>query len=80
MFEISYCKTTQTDDDRLFGDESIGSQEFEFEDEISLDENNHLPNAIPSDLSPTREVRRHLNALHFRQHLQVWLSFNLLYF
>ncbi|KAI1724810.1 cytoplasmic dynein 1 intermediate chain 2 [Ditylenchus destructor] len=67
---ISYCKTTQTDDDRLYGDESIGSQEFEFEDEISLDENNQLPNNVPSDLSPTREVRRHLNALHFRQHLQ----------
>ncbi|KAI1717234.1 cytoplasmic dynein 1 intermediate chain 2 domain-containing protein [Ditylenchus destructor] len=66
---ISYCKTTQTDDDRLYDDGSTGSLDsIEYEEEISMDENYHLP--VSSDLSPTREVRRHLKALQFKQHLQ----------
>uniref|UniRef100_A0A0N5AP20 WD_REPEATS_REGION domain-containing protein n=1 Tax=Syphacia muris TaxID=451379 RepID=A0A0N5AP20_9BILA len=50
----SYCKTTQTDDDRVSGGEfSLGSQEFDFEDELGIMDK-HLD--INLDESPTRQI------------------------
>ncbi|KAF7639315.1 hypothetical protein Mgra_00001277 [Meloidogyne graminicola] len=62
---LQYCKTTQTDDERIScGEFSMGSQEFAFDDEVSFDEGAGLQ--IGSfDESPTREIKKHLNNLHF---------------
>lgn len=46
----------------------MGSQELAFDDEMSLDENQIIAPTSGFDESPTREIRKHLNALQFRQH------------
>jgi len=47
----------------------MGSQEFAFDDEVSIDEGAGLQ--IGSfDESPTREIRKHLNNLQFNNHGQ----------
>ncbi|CAK5050420.1 unnamed protein product [Meloidogyne enterolobii] len=73
---LQYCKTTQTDDEKKSdGEFSMGSQEFAFDDEVSIDEGAGLQ--IGSfDESPTREIRKHLNNLQFNNHGQHFKSFN----
>jgi hypothetical protein len=68
IFKLQYCKTTQTDDERISGGEfSMGSQEFAFDDEVSIDEG--AVGQIGSfDESPTREIRKHLSNLQFNNH------------
>lgn len=61
---IQYCKTTQTDDERVsVGEFSMGSQELAFDDEMSLDEATLQVGSF--DESPTREIRKHLKNLEF---------------
>lgn len=45
----------------------MGSQELAFDDEMSLDENQIIAPTSGFDESPSREIRKHLNALQFRQ-------------
>lgn len=73
---LQYCKTTQTDDERIsVGEFSMGSQEFAFDDEVSIDEGAGLQ--IGSfDESPTREIRKHLNNLQFNNLGHQFKSFN----
>ncbi|KAL3100337.1 hypothetical protein niasHT_029041 [Heterodera trifolii] len=68
---ISYCKTTQTDEERgrhSHGEFSMGSQEFAF-DELSIDEEaaaGQIEGAMEE--SPTMEVRKQLKNLHFHHY------------
>lgn len=72
---MSYCKTTQTDDERIYaGEFSMGSQELAFDDEMSLDENAIAPSTF--DESPSREIQKHLHALRFSANNQVKFVYN----
>ncbi|VDO06757.1 unnamed protein product [Brugia timori] len=67
-FQASYCKTTQTDDDRVSaGEFSLGSQEFDYDEEMTMLDK-HLE--INFDESPTREIANILPNFNFgvRQH------------
>ncbi|VDK42879.1 unnamed protein product [Anisakis simplex] len=58
-----YCKTTQTDDDRISGGEfSLGSQEFDYDEEMTMMDK-HID--INFDESPTREIANLLPNFHF---------------
>ncbi|KHN76906.1 Cytoplasmic dynein 1 intermediate chain 1 [Toxocara canis] len=58
-----YCKTTQTDDDRVSaGEFSLGSQEFDYDEEMTMMDK-HLD--INFDESPTREIANLLPNFHF---------------
>uniref|UniRef100_A0A9J2PC67 Uncharacterized protein n=1 Tax=Ascaris lumbricoides TaxID=6252 RepID=A0A9J2PC67_ASCLU len=58
-----YSKTTQTDDDRVSaGEFSLGSQEFDYDEEMTMMDK-HLD--INFDESPTREIANLLPNFHF---------------
>uniref|UniRef100_A0A183C6Q7 WD_REPEATS_REGION domain-containing protein n=1 Tax=Globodera pallida TaxID=36090 RepID=A0A183C6Q7_GLOPA len=67
---ISYCKTTQTDEERernSHGEFSMGSQEFVF-DELSIDDEGAGQVDGNFDGSPTMEVRKQLKNLQFHHY------------
>lgn len=77
---MAYCKTTQTDDERVsIGEFSMGSQELAFDDEMGSvgeadDSGTTIAGGIAGgggigvgvfDDSPSREIRKHLSQLQF---------------
>uniref|UniRef100_A0A915DX50 Uncharacterized protein n=1 Tax=Ditylenchus dipsaci TaxID=166011 RepID=A0A915DX50_9BILA len=66
--ETRYSPTTGRKRRRGYTGSSLGSAEMDY-DEISMDEDIHIPPAN-FDESPTREIRKHLNALQFNHHAQ----------
>ncbi|EFO23580.1 cytoplasmic dynein intermediate chain 1 [Loa loa] len=67
----NYCKTTQTDDDRVSaGEFSLGSQEFDYDEEMTMLDK-HLE--INFDESPTREIANILPNFNFgvRHHQEI---------
>lgn len=68
IFQIHYCKTTQTDDERIsVGEFSMGSQgSLAFDDELSLDDGGIQIGSF--DESPSRQVQKHLKNLDFHHY------------
>lgn len=73
FFQATYCKTTQTDDDRISaGEFSLGSQEFDYDEEMNIMDK-HLD--INFDESPTREIANILPSFQFKIRQQLDVNF-----